>query len=193
MQPQSNIAGLNTKRKKIAAAGALAFVLIWALTSSVNYTTTDLNASSEDLAASSAPLALSSLANPATMSTTSPTVPQSNYDSRSNDRLPKIDLARIVAHNPFLAIERDSANSSSTPLQEGQSEVSSNAKSRETSAESANQDPSQPNVSAVVTGGRKPAALINDRLYFEHDIVDDRWSIEAILPQEVIFKPASSK
>lgn len=96
--------------------------------------------------------------------------------------LPDIDLQRILTQNPFAAsgttqVDRPSSGNA----------AESNPKDQPTQEIASQNDQIQPRVEAVVTGRGRPVALINDKFYFEQDIVDGRWRIEKIRPQEVLF------
>ncbi|MBX3422466.1 MAG: hypothetical protein KF752_13010 [Pirellulaceae bacterium] len=47
-------------------------------------------------------------------------------------------------------------------------------------------------LSAIVSGTERPAVLIGDRVYYEQDVVADRWQIVSIRPNSVVVHPVES-
>jgi hypothetical protein len=49
--------------------------------------------------------------------------------------------------------------------------------------------PPQLTIQAIVTSQRQPAALINNRIYFENDPLNSEWRIQSIFPNRVLLAP----
>lgn len=116
-------------------------------------------------------------------------------------QLPTIDMALILANNPFynesaaLADQLSStaanglkATQHSLKDSQARTRTSSSGTSEVLVATASNSDAS-PNVyvSAVITGSHRPAALIENKIYFENDEVADGWVIARIRPDRVSF------
>jgi hypothetical protein len=180
----------NSKKKLVLVAIlGLAFVAVLCSSFGNSIKRADTSSSPNDKSSSPTqpvPVAVSPNVNPAALAANSTKV----VEPKSRILLPEIDLNRIVARNPFVdSLKPDSALLPST----SDRQITKNTADL-SHVDQALQDHSdqQPKVDAVVTGGRRPAALINNKLYFENDTVDERWVIEQILPKEVIFKLSPS-
>ncbi|MBL8888346.1 MAG: hypothetical protein JNL67_00095 [Planctomycetaceae bacterium] len=97
------------------------------------------------------------------------------------ERLPKVDLNQVLAHDPFqLLVTTTVADSSDSDY------LAAGPANSENSANGA--QPAQPatlQVSAILHGGSRPAVLIGQRLYYEHDQIEGGWRILAIHPDRV--------
>ncbi len=129
--------------------------------------------------------------------------------------LPPVDMHRLLAYNPFRSEQQTTADVESGGLPEKQSASSSagmgalitwaeerlkslTAPSYYAAADDGgpparageNDRASIPEVAitAIVTGGDRPAALIGDKLHFENDRLDHVWRIVSIHPQGVVIE-----
>ncbi len=94
-----------------------------------------------------------------------------------NERLPKVDLEQVLAHDPFqlLTISETTVNVESEPY------VDSPTTSEVT--DELPVDSSQPptlQVSAILHGGPRPAVMIGQQLYYEKDPLAGGWRILTI-------------
>lgn len=95
-----------------------------------------------------------------------------------NQRLPKIDLDQILAHDPFQflpepeAVDLDALAYSSTEA---------SATSGDGTDPMSGDPPVETlQVSAILHGGSRPAVMIGQRLYYESDQLENGWRILAI-------------
>jgi len=152
---------------------------------------------------------------PATATPTPGVAPQAG-EQAVELRLPRVDIQRVQARNPFSGA-RTAASSvgpadPNSPIEKAWSVTSSFARRIAQSLRPAARDQGQPatspegspqtatesssaetlRVSAIVTGGRRPAALIGDRLFYENDTIDNRWQVTTIHSRGVIVLPVAA-
>jgi len=111
--------------------------------------------------------------------------------------LPRIDLAQLLAHNPFLGEQtpvrnwRDRqepvsgsgpASDVDTPAAEPALDVAAEAVPTLEALRAVLR------VNAIVTGGARPAALIGDSLFYENDHLGKGWRIRTIHPDKVVVE-----
>jgi hypothetical protein len=98
-------------------------------------------------------------------------------------RLPKIDLDQVLAHDPFQMV-------ASTSSEDLDANLPSTLDSNITADASVEPDSDSPvpqtlMVTAILHGGPRPAIMIGQQVYYEQDQVDDQWRILAIHPDRV--------
>lgn len=123
-------------------------------------------------------------------------------------RWPELDMRRILAQNPFhggrtVAGVHELAEAPSPGA--GPSSLSSAARRVTSSSQSGPSGTVSPPaafgadvaamfpVTAIVTGGGRPAALIGDRLLSENDFVDEHWQIVTIHERGVVLGEGRSE
>ena len=118
-------------------------------------------------------------------------------DRRGGKGLPAVDLGKILSQNPFADLNQRSKLVSVDATKSNGSRPTSDGGLASNNAEFASTDSGRRSdltqyfgiVTAIVTGGDRPAALINDRIYFEKDLVDSGWRVQAIHPDRVVIVP----
>lgn len=108
---------------------------------------------------------------------------------------PTIELPQLLAHNPFQTLELVAEQT--TPSTDDPASVSGQlppSDSRGSPAAETAQATSQPSlqINAILSGGRRPAVLIGQRLYYERDEIAGEWRILAIHPNRVALEPLAS-
>lgn len=130
----------------------------------------------------------------ATTTNTAPTpVPRITL-SQAFQNWPAVELPQLLAHNPFQSLElpaepavpNGDASNASGPLL-----APASAGGPGEPAARANVGPSL-QINAILSGGRRPAVLIGQRLYFERDEIAGEWRILAIHPNRVALEPLAS-
>ncbi|MDP1561250.1 MAG: hypothetical protein Q8M16_07620 [Pirellulaceae bacterium] len=93
-------------------------------------------------------------------------------------RLPKVDLEQILAHDPFqLLAGTDSTDPNATSLSSSDSDAGLDATAQLDTVRS--ESPTL-QVSAILHGGPRPAVMIGQQLYYEKDRLEGGWRILAI-------------
>lgn len=92
-------------------------------------------------------------------------------------RLPKVDLKQILAHDPFqlLGTNATEPNPASSSTSDASPVVEATAELDTVSSE-----PPTLQVSAILHGGPRPAVMIGQQLYYEKDHLEGGWRILAI-------------
>jgi hypothetical protein len=112
-------------------------------------------------------------------------------------KLPSVELSKVISHNPFAApfkksklvsTENAKQNDAWKKTNDGQDFASSQFVGSEAGGR-LDPAPYLGRVTAIITGGNHPAALINDQVYFEKDLLDDAWKIQAIHEDRVVIVP----
>lgn len=91
----------------------------------------------------------------------------------SHDKLKREKHVRLAEKRSTISEESDLANPET-----GESD----------SAGQSSQPPAL-KIQAIVTSHRRPAALINDRIYYESDPLNSDWQVKSILPDRVLLAP----
>lgn len=106
---------------------------------------------------------------------------------------PAIELPQLLAHNPFQALElvaeQTDPSAFDTATMSGQLTPSTGSQAAATT-QATSQPPLQ--INAILSGGRRPAVLIGQRLYYERDEIAGEWRILAIHPNRVSLEPLAS-
>jgi hypothetical protein len=106
---------------------------------------------------------------------------------------PAIELPQLLAHNPFQALElvaeQTDPSTDDPATMSGQLPPSAGSQAAETT-QATSQPPLQ--INAILSGGRRPAVLIGQRLYYEQDEIAGEWRIQAIHPNRVALEPLAS-
>lgn len=97
------------------------------------------------------------------------------------ERLPKVDLNQVLAHDPFQLLVAPSPPASSEVATDDPNSPGTGAASDGTEAT----QPATLQVSAILHGGARPAVMIGQRLYYEQDRLEGGWRILAIHPDRV--------
>lgn len=108
---------------------------------------------------------------------------------------PAIELPQLLAHNPFQALdlvaEQTDPTAADTANRSGQSPASNSTGSQ--AAQTTRTTTDRPlQINAILSGGRRPAVLIGQRLYYEQDEIAGEWRILTILPDRVSLEPLAS-
>ena len=111
---------------------------------------------------------------------------KSTFEEQSILPLPVVDLKVLLAHDPFRA------NSGVAPELTSSIEASVVQTSLATtevtpSSQTAIEQREIP-VSAIVTGGKRSAALIGEQLYYENDVLANGWQIVAIKSSSILVQ-----
>lgn len=184
------------KSAKVAAALVLGVVFIWILLfDSSGRALEDASATSEiHPAIPSEPASqLTPTSGFATLSPPQAMVDDNNAAAYSAPET-AIDINQIIAQNPFVRstlnpFHGDAAGLAAKNDSSGLASDESNIAIKQADVGS-HTDEAQPVVQAIVAGADRSAVLINNKPYFERDIVDGRWQIVSIFADEVLMAPA---
>lgn len=93
-------------------------------------------------------------------------------------RLPKVDLEQILAHDPFqLLLGTDSTDPNHASASPSDSSAVLDAAA---DLDTVSSEPPTLQVSAILHGGPRPAVMIGQQLYYEKDRLEGGWRILAI-------------
>jgi hypothetical protein len=96
--------------------------------------------------------------------------------------LPEVDLAQLMAHQPFRRLE---TVLNSTPTAADSILIGQSGDGDPTGPAMGPASNSPPLISAILHGSGRPAVLIDGRLYYEQDLVHERWRIMSISAERV--------
>jgi hypothetical protein len=177
MADQTEHSGSNSKRKKIIVAGLLALFLVVVI---MRPKSSSPSSGSTSICDGYAP--------PASL-----TVPIANSNIAVEPSilpLPLVDLRLVLEHDPFRSHpDLESLAKSSEEASAAQSTVGT-AETAVSLAVQTQIPQIEIPVSAIVTGGKRSAALIGQKLYYENDVLEDRWQIVAIKSNSILVKSA---
>lgn len=166
----------NSNRKKILVAVLLAIFLAVVVMRTTNQPDTKAQVGPNGTCDS----------NPPTRATLS--IAKSTPVEQSIPPLPKVDLQQVIALDPFrsrpvgdpLAVADHNIEASEAPFVSTDAVDSSNDASQDVRIEIP--------VSAIVTGGKRSAALIRGKLFYENDSLENGWLIVAIKPSSILVE-----
>jgi hypothetical protein len=170
MADQSQQGDNNSKRKKIIIAGLLALFLVVVILRPTGKSTGSTGVCDGYAPPASLPVP----------------VAKSNQVEQSILPLPVVDLQQVLAYDPFRILpDSDQRASSKEPIT-----AQSTIGSPEIAASLAVPEIPQFEVpvTAIVTGGKRPAALIGERLYYENDVLENGWLIVAIKSSSILVE-----
>jgi len=100
---------------------------------------------------------------------------------------PAVELPQLLAHNPFQLLEQKTAVDDPASADSVSRSASACNQAKTGSQDTTLTDPFAPpvQINAILSGGRRPAVLIGQRLYYEQDEVAGKWRILTIHPNRV--------
>jgi hypothetical protein len=104
--------------------------------------------------------------------------------------LPEVDMSLILLQDPFLSrkpvehFDKSEANVNAN-LQPSGSPIDTDPSSQPELRESINHSLA---VTAIMTGGQRPAALVDNTLYYENDRLENGWKIVAIKSNSILVE-----
>lgn len=161
----------NSNRKKIIVAGLLAVFLVV-----VTLRPTDKSPSSTTVCDGYAP--------PATLPVGSlpQLVAKSSQAELSILPMPVVNLQQVLAYDPFRSLPK------SEPKPDAAHSAIVLAESTAPPRPQTQIPQFEIPVSAIITGGKRSAALIGERLYYENDVLENGWLIVAIKSSSILVE-----
>ena len=101
--------------------------------------------------------------------------------------LPVVDLQLVLAYDPFRSLPGSVPKASAEETDVAQSTIGLHEQVASVAVPTQTPRFEIP-VSAIVTGGKRSAALIGERLYYENDILENGWLIVAIKSSSILVE-----